>query len=135
MVRMYSRGLEVFKAFLVKIEGGLGKVGGAAEVAPVVGVGAEGEDFSALGDEAEVGGDDREDAFFGEHGEEAGGDEVDAGESERLERSRREISCFVRNDGGLRNRNEGVLVVDAAAAELGLDVEEKGAGSFAGMDS
>jgi hypothetical protein len=35
-----------------------------------------------LGGEAEVGGDDGEDAFFGEHGEEAGGDDMDAGEGE-----------------------------------------------------
>ena len=49
----------------------MGKVGGAAEVAPVVLVGAEGDDFFALGGKAKVGGDDGEDAFFGEHGEEA----------------------------------------------------------------
>ncbi len=48
--------------------GGLSEIGGAAEVAPVVLVGAEGEDFLALGGEAEVGGDDGEDAFFGERG-------------------------------------------------------------------
>jgi hypothetical protein len=57
------------KSLLLKIGGGLGEVGGAAEVAPIVVVGAEGEDFFALGGEAEVGGDDGEDAFFGEHGE------------------------------------------------------------------
>jgi hypothetical protein len=68
-----------------QVEGGLGEVGGAAEVAPVVLVGAEGEDFLALGGEAEVGGNDGEDAFFGEHGKEAGGDYVDAGEGEGLE--------------------------------------------------
>jgi len=72
---------------LLEIVGGLGKVGGAAEVAPVVGVGAEGEDGLALGGEAEVGGDDGEDAFFCELGEEAGGDQVDAGEGEGLERT------------------------------------------------
>ena len=65
---------------LLQIVGGLGEIGGAAEVAPVVVVGAEGEDFLALGGEAEVGGDDGEDAFFGEQGEKAGGDEVDARE-------------------------------------------------------
>ena len=65
---------------LLQVEGGLGEVGGAAEVAPVVFVGAEGEDFFALGGEAEIGVDDGEDAFFGEHGEKAGGDDVDAGE-------------------------------------------------------
>ena len=70
---------------MLKIGGGLGEVGGAAEVAPVVVVGAEGEDGLALGGEAEVGGDDGEDAVFGEQGEEAGGDEVDAGEGEGLE--------------------------------------------------
>jgi hypothetical protein len=37
-------------------------------------VGSEGEDFFSLGGEAEVGGDDGEDAFFAEEGEEAGGD-------------------------------------------------------------
>jgi hypothetical protein len=65
------------KSFLLQVEGGLGEVGGAAEVAPVVVVGAEGEDGVALGGEAEVGGDDGEDAFFGEQGEEAGRDYVD----------------------------------------------------------
>ena len=62
----------------------MGEVGRAAEVAPVVVVGAESEDGLALGGEAEVGGDDGEDAFFGEEGEEAGRDEVAAGEGERL---------------------------------------------------
>ena len=71
---------------LPQVVSGLGEVGGAAEVAPIVVVSAEGEDFLALGGEAEVGGDDREDAFFGEHGEEAGGDDVDAGEGEGLKR-------------------------------------------------
>ena len=70
------------KRFLLEILGGLGEVGGAAEVAPIVLVGAEGQDFLALGGEAEVGGDDGEDAFFGEHGEEAGGEDVDAGEGQ-----------------------------------------------------
>src|SRR6266567_5480231 len=74
------------KSVLLRVEGGLGEVGGAAEVAPVVLVGAEGEDFLALGSEAEVRGDDGKDAFFGEQGEEAGGDEVDAREGEGLQR-------------------------------------------------
>ncbi len=74
------------KSVFLQIEGGLGEVGGLAEVAPIVLVGAEGEDFLALGGEAEVGGDDGEDAFFGEQGEEAGGDDVDAGEGEGLVR-------------------------------------------------
>ncbi len=69
-----------------QVVGGLSEIGGAAEVAPIVVVGAEGEDFFALGGEAEVGGDDGEDAFFGEHGEEAGGNDVDAGEGEDLVR-------------------------------------------------
>ena len=62
----------------------MGEIGGAAEIAPVVGVGAESEDVLALGGEAEVGINDGEDAFFGEEGEEAGGDEMDAGEGEGL---------------------------------------------------
>ena len=70
------------KSVLLQIEGGLGEVGGAAQVAPIVLVGAEGEDFFALGGEAEIGRDDGEDAFFGEHREEAGRDDVDAGEGE-----------------------------------------------------
>lgn len=72
------------KSFLLEVEGGLGEVGAAAEVAPVVLVGAEGEDGLALGGEAEVGIDDGEDTFFGEEGEEARGDEVNAGEGEGL---------------------------------------------------
>src|SRR5882724_5317768 len=123
MVRMYrqlAKGLE--KRFLPQVVGGLGEVGGAAKVAPVVGVGAEGEDILALGGEAEVGGDDGEDAFFGEHGEKAGRDEVDAGEGERLERIGRA------NDFG------GLIISSAATAELEVAVEEEGAGSFAGLD-
>ncbi len=72
----------------MQIEGGLGEVGGAAEVAPVVFVGAEGEDFFSLGGEAEVGVDDGEDAFFGEHGEKAGRNDVDAGEGEGFKKWR-----------------------------------------------
>ncbi len=71
---------------LLQIVSGLGEVGGVAEVAPVVCVGAEGKDGLALGGEAEVGGDDGEDAFFGKHWKEAGGDNVDAREGEGLER-------------------------------------------------
>jgi len=74
-----------FLGVLLHVEGGLGEVGGAAEIAPIVVVGAEGEDVLALGGEAEVGGDDGEDAFFGELGEEAGRDDVDAGEREGLQ--------------------------------------------------
>ena len=70
---------------LLEVESGLGEIGGAAEVAPIVLIGGEGEDFFSLGGEAEVRGDDGEDAFFGEHGEEARRDDVDAGEGEGLE--------------------------------------------------
>ena len=79
----------VFLSVLLEVEGGSGEVSGTAEITPIVVVGAEGEDFLALGGEAEVGGDDGEDAFFGEHGEEAGRDCVDAGEGKGLERDRR----------------------------------------------
>jgi hypothetical protein len=68
---------------LLQVEGGLEEVGGAAEVAPVVFIGAKGEDFFALDSEAKIGVDDGEDACFSEHGEEAGGDDVDAGEGQR----------------------------------------------------
>ena len=71
---------------MLKVVGGLGEVGGLAEVAPVVFVGAEGEDFFSLSSEAEIRVDDGEDAFFGEHREEAGGNHVDTGEGERLQR-------------------------------------------------
>ncbi len=70
------------KSVLLEVEGGLGEVGGAAEVAPVVVVGAEGEDFFALGGETKIGVDDGEGAFFGEEREKAGRDDVDAGEGE-----------------------------------------------------
>ncbi len=62
------------KNSLLQIEGGLGEIGGAADIAPIILVGAESEDFFALGGEAEVGWDDGEDAFFSKHGKEAGGD-------------------------------------------------------------
>jgi hypothetical protein len=67
----------------VEIERGLGEVGEATEVAPVVFVGAEGKDFLALGGEAKIGVDDGEGAVFGEHGEKPRGDDVDAGEGKR----------------------------------------------------
>jgi hypothetical protein len=73
---------------LLQFEGGLGEVGGAAEVAPVVFVGAEGEDSFALRSEAKIGVDDGEDAFFGQHGEQARRDDVDAGEGEGFEKRR-----------------------------------------------
>lgn len=68
--------------FPLEVLSGLGEVGRAAEVAPIVLVGAEGEDFFALGGEAEIGGNDGEDAFFRDHREEARGDDVDAGKGE-----------------------------------------------------
>ena len=70
------------KGFLLQISDGLGEVGGAAEIAPIVLVGAEGKDFLALRGEAQVRGNEGEDAFFGEHGEEAGRDYMDAGEGQ-----------------------------------------------------
>jgi hypothetical protein len=83
MVQLYTSWVQKLKkGVLLQVEGGLGEVGGAAEVAPVVLVGAEGEDFLALGGEAEVGIDDGEGAGFGEEREEARRDEVDAGEGE-----------------------------------------------------
>ena len=60
----------------------MGQVAGTAEIAPVVLVGAEGQDFFSFGREAEVGVDNRKGAFLGKHNEEARGNEVDAGESE-----------------------------------------------------
>ncbi len=73
------------KSFLLEIFGGLGEVGGAAEVAPVIFIGAKGEDLFSLSGEAEIGGNDREDAFCGEHSEKAGRDDVDAGKSQGVE--------------------------------------------------
>jgi hypothetical protein len=58
--------LRPLKSLLLQVEGGLGQISGAAEIAPIVVVGAEGEDVLALRGEAEIGGDDGEDAFFGE---------------------------------------------------------------------
>jgi hypothetical protein len=73
------------KDSLLKVPCGLREVGGRAEVAPIIFVGAEGEDVFALGGEAEVGVDDGEDAVLGEHREKARRDDVDAGEGEREE--------------------------------------------------
>jgi len=127
----------------VKIEGGLGEVGGAAEVAPIELVGAEGLDFLALGGETDVGGDDGEDAFFGEHGEEAGGDDVDAGEGKGLQRRGfwglgkwfMGFRRLFRDLGKWRVASgEWQVGFQAAAAELVVVVEEEGAGGFAGLD-
>ena len=122
---------------LREIEGGLGEAGGAAKIAPIILVGSEGEDLFALRREAEIGGDDREDAFFGEHGEETRGNDVDSGESKSLERNRREISPRRNRSEAKRSRfarNDRIFVVDAAAAELEVVVEKERAGSFAGLD-
>src|SRR5437667_9724988 len=126
--------LRPLKSVLFQVEGGLSEIGGAAEVAPVVLVGAEGEDFFGLGGEPKVGGDDREDAFFGEHGEEARGDDVDAGESESLKRG---WSRFLRPEGlsnSMGNKFRFAIGADHPAAELEVVVEEEGARSFAGLD-
>ena len=111
------------KGVLLQVEGGLGEVGGAAEVAPVVLVGAEGEDGVGLGGEAEVGIDDGERALFGEKGEEAGGDQVDAGEGEGFQLI------------GWANDFGSVVTSGAAAGELEMVVEEELAPGFAGLDS
>jgi len=71
---------------LLQIVGGFGEVGGAAEVTPIVVVGTEGEDVSPLGREAKIGGDDREGAFFGDHGQEARRNDVNAAEGQGVER-------------------------------------------------
>src|SRR5438552_1643198 len=126
--------LRPLKSVLFQVEGGLSEIGGAAEVAPVVLVGAEGEDFFALGREAEVGRDDGEDAFFGEHGKEARRDNMDAGEGESLERG---WSRFLRPEGlsySMGNKFRFASVADHPAAELEMVVEDEGARSFAGLD-
>lgn len=58
--------------------GGLGEIGRATEIAPIVFIGVEGEDVFTLGGEAQVGENDGEDTFFGEHRQQAGRDDVDA---------------------------------------------------------
>ena len=60
------------------VEAGLGEVGWAAEVAPVVIVGAEGGDGVAFGGEAEIGGNDGECAYFTHEVEDAGRNDVNA---------------------------------------------------------
>jgi len=76
--------LRTHKTLLFQIVSGLREIGGAAEVAPIVVVGPEGEDVLSLSGEAQVGVDDGENAFFGEHRKKAGRDDVDAGEGECL---------------------------------------------------
>jgi hypothetical protein len=105
---------------------GLGEVGGAAEVAPVVLVGAEGEDFLVLGGEVEIGVDDGEDAGLVDLREEAGGEDVDAGEGEWLERF-----------GGADDFERLVVAnfwADAAAGELEVVVEQEVAPGGAVLD-
>ena len=116
----FEGGLE--KVFLLKVQGGLGEVGGAAEVAPIVFVGAEGEDFFALSGEANVGVDDGEDSGFGEHGQEARGDDVDAGEGKGKWR----VVC----DEWRVDR----LTRGGTATKLELIVEKEEAGGFPRLD-
>ena len=67
MVRRHKlRNQALWHCSLPQIEGGLDEVGRAAQVAPIVLVGAEGGNVFALVGEAEVGRDDGEDSFFGE---------------------------------------------------------------------
>jgi hypothetical protein len=70
------------KSILLQIVGGLGEVGGTAEVTPIVVIGAKGEDVFSLGGEAKIGRDNGENAFFGEHRKKAGRDDVDAGKGQ-----------------------------------------------------
>jgi hypothetical protein len=49
---------------LRQVEEGLGEVGRLAEIAPIIVVGAEGEDAFALGSKAEIGRDDAEAPFM-----------------------------------------------------------------------
>jgi len=107
---------------LLQIKGSLGEIGGAAQVAPVVFVGAEGEDFFSLTGEAEVGVDDGEDAYFGEHGEQARGNDVDAGEGEGKWRG-------ARGEGRVDGWSMG-----STATKLELIVKKEEAGGFAGLD-
>ena len=65
----------------LQITSGLGQVRGLAEVAPVILVGPEGQDFFALGREPEISVNDGEHASLAEHREEAGRNDVDAGKS------------------------------------------------------
>ena len=74
------------KSFFPQIEGGLGEVGGLAEVAPIVFIGAESDDVLSLRREAQIGVDDGKNALFGEHGKKARGNDVDAGDGEGLQR-------------------------------------------------
>ncbi len=59
---------------------------GAAEVAPVVFVGAEGEDFFVGGGEAEVGVDDGEDAGFGDEIKKAWRNQMDSRKRQSVKR-------------------------------------------------
>ena len=72
------------KSFLPQVEGGFGEIGGAAEVAPIVVVGAKGEDFFSVSGETQIGGDDGENAFFNHYGKKTRRNNVDAGKSQRL---------------------------------------------------
>ena len=47
---------------LLQIEGGSSDILGPAQIAPIIFIGAEGEDFFCLGSEAQIGGDDGEGA-------------------------------------------------------------------------
>ena len=57
------------KNVLLQIVRGLRQIVGSAQIAPIIFVGAEGEDVFALAGEAKIGGDDGEHTLFGEHGQ------------------------------------------------------------------
>ena len=58
---------------------------GRAEIAPIIFIGAKGEDFFSLGSETQIGGDDGESALFSHHRKKARRNNVDAGKSQRLQ--------------------------------------------------
>src|SRR5256885_577479 len=143
--------------YVLQISCGSNKVFWAAEVAPVELVGAEGGDFFVGGGEAEVGVDDGEDAGFGDEAEETRRDNVDAGEGEWMATSGQWVVLRLRSEevargmrlglgngdagrsayatgSGIGAGDESVGVVDAAAGEKIVLVEEELAGGGALLD-
>src|ERR1700733_785875 len=86
-----------------------------AKIAPVILVGAEGEDRFALGSETEIGRNDGKDALLGQVSEDARRDDVNAAKGERVDLLGRQSPLNFRAGTGTR--------ADTAAAELAMLVE------------
>src|SRR5579864_1956426 len=103
----------------LEVCGRLGHVLGLAQIAPVIWVGAEGDDSLSLGGQAQVGGDDREHTLLGDHAEELRGNDMNPGECQRCGLLRR-ADHLGRIGAGLPSAKLAAFVEQEVAGGLAL---------------